>query len=87
MPEFFDELCYSQANNEFKKVVKAHQKVNLLILDEWLIRHLTPEGFYNLFEIIVSRTKHGATIFCPQFETECWHKRVIPGPGNERSDL
>ena len=32
MPELLDELCYAKANNEFKKVVKAYQKVDLLIL-------------------------------------------------------
>ena len=83
MPELLDELCYAKANNEFKKVVKAYQKVDLLILDEWLIRCLTPEESYNLFEIIEARTKHGSTIFCTQFETEGWYKRVNPDPDND----
>ena len=83
MPELLDELCYAKANNEFKKVVKAYQKVDLLILDEWLIRGLTPEESYNLFEIIEARTKHGSTIFCTQFETEGWYKRVNPDPEND----
>ena len=83
MPELLDELCYAKANNEFKKVVKAYQKVDLLILDEWLIRCLNPEESYNLFEIIEARTKHGATIFCTQFETEGWYKRINPDPEND----
>ena len=83
MPELLDELCYAKANNEFKKVVKAYQKVDLLILDEWLIRCLTPEESYNLFKIIEARTKHGSTIFCTQFETEGWYKRVNPDPEND----
>ena len=83
MPELLDELCYAKANNEFKKVVKAYQKVDLLILDEWLIKCLTPEESYNLFEIIEARTKHGSTIFCTQFETEGWYRRVNPDPEND----
>ena len=83
MPELLDELCYAKANNEFKKVVKAYQKVDLLILDEWLIRCLSPEEAYNLFEIIEARTKHGSTIFCTQFETEGWYRRVNPDPEND----
>ena len=83
MPELLDELCYAKANNEFKKVVKACQKVYLLILDEWLIRCLTPEESYNLFEIIEARTKHGSTIFCTQFETEGWYRKVNPDPEND----
>ena len=83
MPELLDELCYAKANNEFKKVVKAYQKVDLLILDEWLIRCLNPEESYNLFEIIEAMTKHGSTIFCTQFETEGWYRRVNPDPEND----
>ena len=83
MPELLDELCYAKATNELKKAVEAYQKVDLLILDEWLIRCLTPDESYNLFEIIEARTKHGATIFCTQFETEGWYKRVNPDPEND----
>lgn len=83
MPELLDELCYAKANNEFKKTIKAYQNVDLLILDEWLIRCLTLEESYNLFEIIEARTRHGSTIFCTQFETEGWYKRVNPDPEND----
>lgn len=37
LPDFLDELTIARANNEFKKVIKAYKKVDLLILDEWLI--------------------------------------------------
>lgn len=83
MPELLDELGYAKTNNEFKKTVKAYQKVDLLILDEWLIRCLTPEESYNLFEVIEARCHHGATIFCTQFETSGWYKRINPDPDND----
>ena len=83
MPELLDELCYAKSNNEFKKTIKTYQNVDLLILDEWLIRCLTPEESYNLFEIIEARTRHGSTIFCTQFETEGWYRRVNPDPEND----
>ena len=54
-----------------------------LLWDEYLQRCLTPEESYNLFEIIEARTKHGSTIFCTQFETEGWYKRVNPDPEND----
>jgi len=83
MPELLDELSYARANQEFRKVIKAYQKVDLLILDEWLIRSLTPEESYNLFEIVESRSSHGSTIFCTQFETEGWYKRINPDPESD----
>jgi len=64
MPELLDELWYARSNNEFKKTVTAYRNVDLLILDEWPIRCLTPEESYNLFEVIEARTHLGATIFC-----------------------
>ena len=66
MPELLDELTLARAENDFKKAVKAYGKVDLLIMDEWLMRPLTIQQSYDLFEIIEARTKHGATIFCTQ---------------------
>ena len=33
------------------------------------IRCLVPEETYAMLELIETRTRHGATIFCTQFET------------------
>ena len=60
--------------------MKAYEKVDLLILDEWLIRCLVPEETYAMLELIETRTRHGATIFCTQFETEGWYSRIDPDP-------
>ena len=65
---------------ELKKTMKAYEKVDLLILDEWLIRALTPNETYAMLELIETRTRHGATIFCTQFETEGWYARMDPNP-------
>ena len=54
-----------------------------LLWNEYRQICLTPEESYNLFEIIEARTKHGSTIFCTQFETEGWYKRVNPDPEND----
>lgn len=60
--------------------MKAYEKVDLLILDEWLIRCLVPEETCAMLELIEARTRHGATIFCTQFETEGWYSRIDPDP-------
>ena len=57
LPDLLDELTIARANNEFRKVIKAYKKVDLLILDEWLIRKLTPNDAFNLQEIIEARIK------------------------------
>ena len=80
MPELLEELMIAREHKELKKTMKAYEKVDLLILDEWLIRCLVPEETYAILELIESRTRHGATIFCTQFETEGWYSRIDPDP-------
>lgn len=80
MPELLDELTIARAEGQFKKVNKAYTKVDLLILDEWLIRDLTRQESYDLLEIVESRSKHGSTIFCTQYETDGWYTRINPDP-------
>lgn len=80
MPELLEELLIAKEHKELKKTMKAYEKVDLLILDEWLIRCLVPEETYAMLELIETRTRHGATIFCTQFETEGWYSRIDPDP-------
>ena len=76
MPELLDELAITRVENTFRKVMKAYAKVDLLILDEWLLRPLTLQQSFDLFEIVEARTKHGSTIFCTQYDTADWYGRI-----------
>ena len=76
MPELLDELTIARAENQFRKVTKAYAKADLLILDEWLMRPLTLQQSFDLFEIVEARTKHGSTIFCTQYDTDDWYDRI-----------
>ena len=42
LPELLEELSLAQASGELKKLIKSYRKYDLLILDEWFIRCLTP---------------------------------------------
>jgi len=69
MPELLDELNIAMGTRTLTKTLKAYRKVDLLILDEWLIKPLTPQESYNLLEIIeyrVSGVKGYSIIFCTQ---------------------
>jgi DNA replication protein DnaC len=75
MPELLDELRVAKGCGTFKKTVKAFQKVDLLILDEWLLRCLTPHEAYDLLEIIEARCNR-STIFCTQYNSSGWYERI-----------
>ena len=67
-------------------IVAALRKVDLLIMDEWLIRCLAPTEAYDLLEIIEAKTRHGSMIFCTQYGIKGWCARISPsndGPVSE----
>lgn len=37
------------------QLIEKYKKVDLLILDEWLIRPLTPDEAYNMLEVVEAR--------------------------------
>ena len=82
MPELLDELNIAKVNGEFAKVIKAYRKVDLLILDEWLIRKLAPNEAYDLLEIIEARIER-SMIFCTQYHAEGWYDRINSDPNND----
>ncbi len=77
MPELLDELNIARSNGSLKKLMKAYKKVELLILDEWLIRPL-----YDLLEIAESRSSR-STIFCTQYQPEGWYTGIDPDPESQ----
>lgn len=84
MPELLDELGIAKDCGDFSKVVKAYKKVDLLIIDEWLIRSLTPSESYNMLEIVEARSgQQGSMLFCTQYETQGWYKRINPDPEHD----
>lgn len=82
MPELLDELTVAKANGELRKVIKSYKNVDLLILDEWLIRKLTPNEAYDLLEIVEARIEQ-SMIFCTQYHAEGWYERINPDPEND----
>ena len=83
MPELMDELNVAKGCGTFKKTIKAYQKTDLLILDEWLIRTLQPQESYDILEIVESRSEGGSIIFCTQYDPTEWYERINPDQNND----
>lgn len=82
MPELLDELSIARSAGTLKKVLESYKKKDLLILDEWLIRPLSPQESYDMLEIVEARC-HKSTIFCTQYESEGWYTRIDPNPESD----
>ena len=87
MQELLETLALARLEGNYRKVVNAYKKLDLLILDEFLIRKLTEEQASDLLEIVEIRS-HGneeqntagrSTIFCSQYGPEDWYERLSPG--------
>ena len=85
MPELLDELSIARdaPDMTIKEASKEYAAADLLILDEWLLRKLTLQQAFDLLEIIEARTKHGATIFCTQYDDEGWYDRINTDPSQD----
>lgn len=81
LPELLDELSLAKlaADGSYRKLIKKYTKVDLLILDEWLLTDLTTDEAAILLEIAEARHKVASTIFCSQIDPSGWHTKL----GNE----
>ena len=75
MPELLEELGIGKACGTLKKVLKEFTKVDLLIIDEWLLRCITSQEVHDLLEIIESR-RNRSTVFCSQYNSKGWYDRL-----------
>ena len=80
LPELLNDLAAARGEGVYRKVVGDYGKVNLLILDEWLLMPLRGEETRDLLEIVEHRHKKGSTIFASQFRSEGWHGKIGEGP-------
>ena len=78
LPELLDELAVAkyEADGSFRKLIQKYKKIDLLILDEWLLTELSEENVLHVLEIIEARLKRASTIFCSQFSPEGWHSKL-----------
>ena len=75
LPDLLEELAIARGQGIFQKTIKQYKKVDLLILDEWLLSPLENGQERDLLEIIESRHQKASTIFCSQFAPDGWYER------------
>ena len=66
----------ASGNGSYRKLVARYKKIELLIIDEWLLKNLSQEEAIHVFEIIEARLRNASTIFCSQYAPEGWHSKI-----------
>ena len=56
--------------------MNQYKKLQLLILDEWMLVSLKESEARDLLEIIHARHHRSSTIFCSQFAPAGWHAKI-----------
>jgi len=82
LPELLDEFFLARAAGEFRKIISEYKKVDLLILDDWLLRKLNDEQAHDVLELVEYRSRSSkrsggvSTIFCTQYNEDEWYERI-----------
>ena len=80
LPDLLEELSIARGEGIFKKVMQNYKKIDLLILDEWLLIPLTASESRDLLEIVETRHTRCSTIFSSQFSHAGWQAKIGTGP-------
>jgi DNA replication protein DnaC len=76
LPDLLTDMAIARGEGTIKKLLNQYLKVNLLILDEWMLVALRESEARDLLEIIHYRHKRASTIFCSQFAPAGWHSKI-----------
>jgi len=80
LPDLLEELSAARGIGVFQKVMQNYKKIDLLILDEWLLSPLTDLESRDLLEIVEARHERCSTLFSSQFNPAGWQVKIGEGP-------
>jgi len=75
-PRMFDELAIARADGRLARVMAAYARVDVLLIDDLLLRPLSAEQGADLLEVIEDRARLRATIITSQLPVEHWHEAL-----------
>lgn len=61
------------ARGRYARMLKGMARVQVLLLEDWGLTPLTPEGRRNLLEVIDDRHGRAATVVTSQLPVAAWH--------------
>lgn len=76
LPDLLNDLAIARNIGTYKKLMAGYKRVELLILDEWLLHKLKESEARDLLEIVEARHQKGSTIFLSQFAPAGWYAKI-----------
>jgi DNA replication protein DnaC len=75
-PRMFDELAIARGDGRLARLMAAWARIDVLVIDDFLIRPLTPDQAADLLEIVEDRAQHRSTILTSQLPIANWHEAL-----------
>jgi DNA replication protein DnaC len=75
-PRMFDELAIARADGRLARLMVTWARVDVLLIDDFLIRPLTADQAADLLEIIEDRAQQRSTILTSQLPIANWHEAL-----------
>jgi DNA replication protein DnaC len=76
LSRLLDELAMGRAEGRYARLLARLSKVELLIMDDWLMAKLTSDQRRDLMEVIDDRHQRGSTLLATQIPLERWHDQI-----------
>ena len=76
LSRLLDELAIGRAEGRYARLLTRLSKINLLIIDDWLMAKLTADQRRDLMEVIDDRHQRGSTLLATQIPIGRWHDQI-----------
>lgn len=75
-PRMFDELALARADGRLSRLLASWARTDVIVIDDFLIRPLTPDQTADLLEVIEDRAQLHSTIVTSQLPVANWHEAL-----------
>jgi DNA replication protein DnaC len=74
LPRLLPDLALARADGRYPRLLREYAKTQLLIMDDWGLAPLAPEGRRDLLEILDDRHHRHSTVVTSQLPVAAWHE-------------
>lgn len=76
VPELLSDLAIARGEGRWRKAIGDIKKLDLLVLDEWMLINMNEYESRDILEVVSARHKRASTIFCSQYSPLGWHSKI-----------
>jgi DNA replication protein DnaC len=76
VPRLLEELALARASGTMSSFLGKLARIDVLVLDDFLVHPMTSEQIRDLLEILEDRYDHCSTVITTQLRTKTWHAAI-----------